>query len=50
MIKVINIDELRDDEVYDEILEDMRDEGMKFGMCICFLFADASMLMCSLSF
>lgn len=50
MIKVINIDELRDDEAYEEILEDMRDEGGKFGMCISFLFAYASILLYLLSF
>lgn len=29
--KVVTIDELRDDEEYSEILEDMREEGGKFG-------------------
>lgn len=34
LTEVINIDELRDDEAYEEILEDMRDEGGKFGALV----------------
>lgn len=32
--KVITSDELMDDGDYEEILEDMRDEGGKFGICL----------------
>lgn len=31
-MKVVSADELKDDEEYKEILEDMREEGGKFGM------------------
>ncbi|XP_077241740.1 splicing factor U2af large subunit B-like isoform X7 [Tasmannia lanceolata] len=31
LTEVVTADELRDDEEYDEILEDMREEGGKFG-------------------
>lgn len=30
-MKVISVDELMDDGEYEEILEDMREEGRKFG-------------------
>ena len=31
--QVVTVDELRDDNEYEEILEDMRDECRKFGEC-----------------
>lgn len=37
VVKVITTDELMDDGEYDDILEDMRDEGGKFGMNISIL-------------
>lgn len=33
IVKVVTVDELRDDNEYEEILEDMRDECGKFGEC-----------------
>lgn len=32
LTQVVTADELRDDEEYEDILEDMRQEGGKFGM------------------
>ena len=32
-MKLITADELMDDGEYEEILEDMREEGEKFGEC-----------------
>eukprot|EP00262_Sarcandra_glabra_P000183 TRINITY_DN1026_c0_g3_i1.p1 TRINITY_DN1026_c0_g3~~TRINITY_DN1026_c0_g3_i1.p1 ORF type:complete len:448 (-),score=103.93 TRINITY_DN1026_c0_g3_i1:120-1355(-) len=34
LTEVVNPDELRDDDEYEEILEDMRDEGGKFGSLV----------------
>lgn len=34
LTEVVSADELRDDEVYEEILEDMREEGGKFGSLV----------------
>lgn len=34
MIKAVTVDQLNDDQEYEEILEDMRDECSKFGMCV----------------
>lgn len=38
-VKVVSADELRDDEEYNDIVEDMREEGAKFGIqtfCIAY--------------
>lgn len=34
MMKAISVDQLSDDQEYEEILEDMQDECSKFGMHI----------------
>lgn len=36
LTQVVNADELQDDEAYEDIVEDMRIEGGKFGNCLDF--------------